>query len=127
MECDAASENAIIGNDEIFGHFRANYDQRVVTIATIDVYRSTFWSGNKISTLPTIDICEWCFWIVRVNQNEQANQEGVVIVITKQVEFCFIVVNSKDIVSDTTIDCGVLTDTVCQEASCCVQCFQVFI
>ena len=73
MKRDAASEDAIIGNDEIFCHFRSNYNERVVTIATIDVYRSTFWSGNKVSTLPAIDIRERCFWIVRIDQNEQPN------------------------------------------------------
>ena len=72
---NSTAKYSIVSDHEVFRHFSSDDNQCVITIATIDMDRSSFRSGDEVCSLTTIDVGVRCFRVIRVYENKQANEE----------------------------------------------------
>ena len=78
------AEHAGVGHHEIIAELGADHRDGVEAVAAVDADRRIDIERDEVCPLAAIDVNERCLRVARVDQDECADAEGVVVVLTEQ-------------------------------------------
>ncbi len=113
----AGAVDASVGHHELVGEFRTHHDQRVGAVTAVDMHRRVHGVGNQVLALAAIDVGDRLERVVRVDRDEGAHREGVVVLFAVEEDIGLVVVNREGVVARAAVHEGVKVDAVAEVAA----------
>ena len=110
-----ATEHTVFRDYEVVAELGADDRDGVEAVAAVDPDWCVNVERHEVGALTTIDVGEWCPWIVGVNVDEGADGERVVVVLTEEEDLCIVREDSERVIAVATEQGRGDRDTVRQE------------
>ena len=91
----ARAVDALVGDDEVVAELGADHRQRVEAVAAVDAHRRVDGEGDEVGALAAVDVGEWRLRIVRIDLDEGAHHEGVVVLVAEQEQLGLVAVDGE--------------------------------
>ena len=95
----AGAEDALVGDDEVVAELGADDDERVEAVAAVDAHRRVDGVGDEVRALAAVDVRERRLRIVRVDADEGADEERVVVLLAEQEQLGLVAVDGEAVVA----------------------------
>ena len=116
-DVEAGAVDAAVGDDEIVAEFGADHGQGVEAVTAVDAHRRVDGVGHEVGALPAVDVGVGRFGVVRIDLDESAHGEGVVVFVAKQEQLGLVAVDGEIVVADAAEQGGALRHAVGKEAA----------
>ena len=113
----AGAVDALVVDDEVVAELGADHRQCVKAVAALDPDRSVDRERDEVCALATVDVGVRRLGIVRIDLDEGAYGEGVVVLVTEQEQLGLVAVDGEVVVADTAEQGRALADAVAEEAA----------
>ena len=114
---EPGTENALFIDDKVVAELGTDHGERIEAVATFDPDRGIDGIGNEIRPLPAVDVGQRCLRVVRVDPDEGADDEAVVVFLAVHREVGIVVVDGEAVVAGAAEKAARLVDAVAQIAT----------
>ena len=95
----AGAEDAVVGDHEVVAELGADHGQRVEAVAAVDAHRRVDGEGDEVGALAAVDVRERRLRVVRVDLDEGADAERVVVLVAEQEQLGPVAVDGEVVVA----------------------------
>ena len=113
----AGAKNALVVDDHVVAELGADHRQGVVAVAAVDLDWRVERVRDHVGALPAIDVGARRLGIARVDLDEGANPEGVVIVLAVHRKIGKVVIDGEGVIAGAAVKRGGLADAVAEVAA----------
>ncbi len=117
VDIETGAEDTVLGNDEIIAEFRTDDDQRIETVAAVDVDGSVHRVLDEVGAGAAGDIRPLALRLLRPGQGKRPDLKDIVAFSAVELQYRFIVENGKIIVAESAINRHRRADAVGQETA----------
>ena len=117
LNVQTGAVDAVPGDHEVVAELGADHGDGVEAVAALDAHRRVDRVGNEVRTLAAVDVGEGGLGIVRVDLDEGAHDEVVVILLTVEPEIGRVTIDGEVVVADAAVQGGGGADAIAEVAA----------